>query len=85
MQTKNSDLKESLDCSVIQGSKLSSLLYISYTNEVSVLYKLLSDEDWMRKNLDENVKEFNNIDNEKVNFIEDINSITSFMDPAEAN
>ena len=32
----------SLDCSVVQGSKLSSLLYIIYTNEIPYLHKFLN-------------------------------------------
>ena len=38
---KESELLDSLKCSVIQGSKLSSLLYILYTNEIPLLYKLV--------------------------------------------
>ena len=42
VNTFKSEVKNSLDCSCIQGSKLSGLLYNIYTNEVPVLYKLLS-------------------------------------------
>ena len=34
IDTKRSRLRKSLDCSVIQGSKLSGLLYTLYTNEI---------------------------------------------------
>ena len=41
VDTFSSSLMKSLDCSVIQGSKLSSLLYILYTNEIPNLHKLV--------------------------------------------
>merc|ERR1711873_190118 len=36
-----SEVIQSLPCSVIQGSKLSALLYMIYINEVTVLHKLM--------------------------------------------
>ena len=41
VDTFKSKLKKSLDCSVIQGSKLSSILYINYTNEIPMLSNFL--------------------------------------------
>ena len=43
IDTYDSDFVDSLDYYVIQGSKLSSLLYIIYTNEVPYLHKFLTD------------------------------------------
>ena len=43
IDTFNSKLLTSLQCSVIQGSKLSALLYILYVNEVPKLHKLMGD------------------------------------------
>ena len=37
---------ESLPCSVVQGSKLSVTLYTLYTNEITLLYKLMGTEDY---------------------------------------
>merc|ERR1712101_97539 len=37
-----SEVVQSLPCSVIQGSKMSALLYTLYINEVTVLHKLMS-------------------------------------------
>merc|ERR1712240_637151 len=37
----NSDIIDCPPCSVIQGSKLSSLLYTIYTNKIPYLYKLM--------------------------------------------
>ena len=42
--TFNSPVLKSLNCSVIQGGKLSGLLYTIYTNEIPVLYKLLYED-----------------------------------------
>merc|ERR1711867_308152 len=39
-----SEVVQSLPCSVIQGSKLSALLYTIYINEVTVLHKLMGTE-----------------------------------------
>merc|ERR1712177_26996 len=39
-----SEVVQSLPCSVIQGSKLSALLYTIYINEVTVLYKLMGTD-----------------------------------------
>ena len=39
-----SEVVQSLPCSVIQGSKLSALLYTIYINEVTVLHKLMGTD-----------------------------------------
>merc|ERR1712115_756321 len=39
-----SEVVQSLPCSVIQGSKLSALLYTIYINEVTVLHKLMGSD-----------------------------------------
>ena len=85
MQTKCSDLIESLDCSVIQGSKLSSLLYIIYTYEVPILFKLLYNQEWIQRNFEEDVKIYKDLDHETINFIDDSNLVISFGDPSEAS
>ena len=51
LEHRQSDMIDSLACSVVQGSKLSTLLYTIYTNEVPVTYKLLGNEQWMVENL----------------------------------
>ena len=42
LETYNSDIKNALPCSCVQGSKLSSLLYTLYKNEIPLLYKLIN-------------------------------------------
>ena len=44
IDTIKSGILESPPCSVIQGSKLSALLYTLYINEVTVLQNLMNDE-----------------------------------------
>merc|ERR1711867_194357 len=45
IQSKESEIKDCLDASVIQGSKLSGLLYNLYSNEVPMVYKLLKNHE----------------------------------------
>ena len=46
LDTYKSKILPALQCSVIQGSKQSSLLYILYTNEIPYLYKFLNDNQY---------------------------------------
>ena len=46
-----SKIEVSPACSVIQGSKLSGLLYLIYTNEVGKLQQLMKDKKWMEEKL----------------------------------
>ena len=39
-----SELKDACKCSVIKGSKMSSLLYILYTNEIPLLGNIMNNE-----------------------------------------
>ena len=86
IDTYDSDIVDSLDCSVIQGSKLSSLLYIIYTNEVPYFHKFLTDINWIDlfnkftkykfKDLVDNINFFV-IDHLTINFIDDSTNIIS--------
>ena len=42
IDTYNSEILNSPKCSVIQGSKLSSMFYTLYTNEITKLYKIMN-------------------------------------------
>ena len=44
IDANESNILPSLNCSVIQGSKLSALLYTLYINEVTILHKLVGDD-----------------------------------------
>ena len=77
--TYNSDTIDALPCSCVQGSKLSSLLYTLYTNEIPLLYKLINNK--LYKNITgQNIIKFKNIDHLRVNFVDDSNNIITFND-----
>ena len=44
IDSMESELKEACDSSVIQGSKMSSLLYVLYANEISILSNIMNTE-----------------------------------------
>ena len=44
IDTYRSEIKKSNNCSVIQGSKLSGILYTIYTNEIPMIHTLMNDE-----------------------------------------
>jgi len=44
INTNNSQLKNSLNCSVIQGSKMLGLLYTIYANEIPLTHTLMHKE-----------------------------------------
>ena len=74
-----SEVKNSLDCSCIQGSKLSGLFYNIYNNEVPVLYKLMS-KPIFKKITNLTPQKFNNITHLTVNFVDDSSSVITFKD-----
>ena len=86
VDTFSSSLIKSLDCSVIQGSKLSSLLYILYTNEIPNLHKFISDKNLqscynkLTKNkfklLHDKITD-NNFNHLTINFIDDSTNLIS--------
>ena len=45
IQLEKSNVTKSLKCSVVQGSKLSGILYTIYTNEVVKLHELIKDKE----------------------------------------
>ena len=85
IQTKRSKLINSMNCSVIQGSRLSGLLYIIYTNEIPLLYKLMQEKEWYQKNMKENPTKYDNVEHATINFVDDSNSIITFNDSDEIN
>ena len=74
LETANSEIKLSPACSVVQGSKLSSVLYNIYTNEIPLLYKLINDETYETLTF-ENLHKFSNVDHNTVNFVDDSTSV----------
>merc|ERR1712240_336849 len=79
IDTKRSRLQKSLDCSVIQGSKLSGLLYTLYTNEIPLLHTLMEKEIYTALTKQDRVIT-NDIDHTTVNFVDDSTNIISTLD-----
>ena len=50
IDTNRSQLKKSLDCSVVQGSKMSGILYTIYTNEIPMINKLINNDIFEKNN-----------------------------------
>ena len=61
LQNKQSNMVESLPCSVVQGSKLSSFMYTIYTNEIPLIHQLLKNPIWMMKNLKKSITNYSPI------------------------
>ena len=74
INTKKSDNIDCLDCGVIQGSKLSGLLYTIYTNEVLILQEVLKDEE-ICNTIGAKYYEELPVKHDVVNFVDDSNSV----------
>ena len=85
LQNKQSNMVDSLPCSVVQGSKLSTLMYTIYTNEIPLLHQLLKNPIWMIKNLQKTVTNYSSVTHLTVNYIDDSTSIIGFEDSDQAN
>ena len=70
---------------MIQGSKISGLLYMIYTIEVSKLQELMEDEEWLESKRKVKKEKYKEVEHTVVNFVDDSNSVISFADPTEAN
>ena len=84
IQNVQSKIRKSPTCSVIQGSKMSGMLYSIYVNEVGKLHTLLEDKDWMEQNIKVRYEKYD-ADHTVINFVDDSNSLISFKDPTQAN
>ena len=85
IDTKKSTIITAPPCSVVQGSKLSAILYILYTNKVPKLHNLLTNKVIMKKLINENPINTEGINHEVVNYIDDSNSSITFDDPKQAD
>ena len=78
IDTFNSTILKSLDCSCIQGGKLSKTIYSIYTSEIPHLYKLLYD-DFLEEIIGENKwDQKSKISHSVINFVDDSTSIIGF-------
>ena len=83
LNTKRLKIKTTGPYSVIQGSKLSSLMFTLYINEIPLIHKLLEDQEIMETVLNENAMKID-VDHEVQNFVDDSNSTMAFSDPENA-
>ena len=76
IQSKESEIIDCLDASVIQGSKLSGLLYNIYSNEVPIVHKLMKKPEEVK--LPKEIKvDDNQTKHEVHNFVDDSSSVIS--------
>ena len=76
IDTFTSTIEDSLPCSVVQGSKLSVTLYTLYTNEITLLYKLMGTEDY-ELITGQKQTEHNDMDHIIINYVDDSTNIIS--------
>ena len=82
IDTCRSQLKNSLNCSVIQGSKMSGLLYTIYTNEIPLLHTLMNHD--IFTNLTGLPKPISTkIEHNTLNFVDDSTNIISTNNSTE--
>ena len=76
IDTCRSQLKNSLNCSIIQGSKMSGLLYTIYTNKIPLLHTHINNDIFTNlRGLPK--RNTNNIEHNTVNFVDDSTNIIS--------
>ena len=75
LDTFNSTILNTPPCSVVQGGKLSGLLYNIYINEVPLLYKLLNDKDINTNYKNTNYKD---IQHDTIQFVDDSTNVITF-------
>ena len=70
IDTFKSDIMDCPPCSVVQGSKLSAVLYTIYTNEIPLLHTLMSHE-MFQKLTSTPTTQYNDIKHTTVNYVDD--------------
>ena len=78
VETFNSELVKSPECSVIQGSKMSGILYCIYVNEVPLLHRLMNNKIYESLTKDNICNLNDKIVHETFNFVDDSSSIIGF-------
>ena len=67
----DSEILQSPECSVLQGSKLSSLLYCLYCNEIPILYKLINTDLYYRMTGDTFIDSVRTIVHKIIQYVDD--------------
>ena len=79
---KKSETIRCLPCGVVQGSKLSGILYTIYTNEVPILHKILQNHN-VCGIISINPPKDDIEEHEVVNFVDDSNSVIAGTEDTE--
>ena len=79
LENTPSILRNSPNCSIVQGSKLSGFMYNTYCNELPILHRLINSEIYY-KLVDNDSLRTNNVSHEVRNFVDDSTSILGFKD-----
>ena len=66
------------ECSVIQGSKISGILFTIYVNEVPELHRVLEDTELMNSMVGEDKMDTSEVEHFTVNYVDDSNSVINF-------
>ena len=74
----------SQSCSVLQGSKLSGILFLIYVNEVPKIHELLKDKILTKFIIGEEDDSRSKVEHNTINSVDDSGSIVSFEDENEA-
>ena len=74
---RESDIDKLLEYSVIQGSKLSSLLYILYTNKIPFLHEVICSESYGKLTGDKCGNDFSSISNYIIQYVDDSSNLIS--------
>ena len=86
LDTFPSTVTKSLNCSVMQGSKLSALLYSIYTNEIPMLCKIMTDDELYNKITGGKIRNefdariYEKLNHFTINYIDDSTNINSHKD-----
>ena len=79
LENMPSILRNSPNCSIVQGSKLSGFMYNTYCNELPILHRLINSEIYY-KLVDNDSLRTNNVSHEVRNFVDNSTSILGFKD-----
>ena len=77
LENAPSILRNSPQCSIIQGSKISGFMYNTYCNELPILHKLINTDIYKRL-IDNETVQINNTDHQVISFIDDSTSVIGF-------
>ena len=83
IETKRSNVRVQKDCSVIQGSKMSSVLYSLFTNEAPEIKKLMEDEVSLKKILKKDDIEIIEAEHETYAYVDDTYNCVAVNNPEE--